>query len=319
MDRRAWRLHAARMFEACAEVHAAYPWFFTCVFFCFGAAIGSFLNVCILRIPAGKSLVRPGSTCACGKPIAWHDNIPILGWLLLRGKARCCGARFSVRYPLIELGTGLLFVACWLSCPPAKALCGMLFVSCLVCISFIDLDHMIIPESLNLGLGVIGVLLSVLVPSLHGQASEVHALDCMRSGLDGLLGLLVGSGLILWIALLAEALLKKEAMGFGDVILLGSIGAFTGWQGAVFTLFGGAFVGTIWFIVALLIEKITGRRRPEVLKAETPEGKPADLSMGAQVPYGPMLSIAGVLYFLWLEAPARAWFAEVQTLFGPLP
>ncbi|HOD47310.1 MAG TPA: prepilin peptidase, partial [Opitutaceae bacterium] len=87
------------MFDAYAEVFAQFPWFLPVVVTVFGTMIGSFLNVCIYRIPAGKSVVRPGSHCACGKPIAWYDNIPVLSWLILRGRARCCGGKFSVRYP----------------------------------------------------------------------------------------------------------------------------------------------------------------------------------------------------------------------------
>src|ERR1700690_1792567 len=96
------------------EVHLLMPWFFPTAAFLFGAIIGSFLNVCIHRIPAGQSIVRPGSHCACGAPIAWYDNIPILSWLLLRGRARCCGRPFSARYLLVEILTAALFLACWL-------------------------------------------------------------------------------------------------------------------------------------------------------------------------------------------------------------
>src|SRR6266540_5443193 len=161
------RMNAAAM----AEVSAALPWFFPTVAFIFGACIGSFLNVVIYRLPAGKSIVRPGSQCACGTPIAWHDNIPIVSWFVLRGHARCCGRAYSFRYPMVELLTGLLFLACWLFFPPAKAACGMIFLSALIASTFIDLDHLIIPDVFSIGGTVVGVLLSMLIPTLHGQQS----------------------------------------------------------------------------------------------------------------------------------------------------
>jgi leader peptidase (prepilin peptidase)/N-methyltransferase len=270
----------------------------------------------IYRLPAGKSIVTPGSHCACGQPIAWHDNIPVLSWLLLRGRARCCGRPFSFRYPAIELLTALLFVACALLFPPAKAVCGMLFLSALLCATFIDLDHMIIPDVFTIGLAGAGVLLSFLVPALHGEHGEIFVLDSLRAGTSALLGLLIGSGLVLWIALLAEAILKKDAMGFGDVKFVGAIGAFTGWQGAVFAVFGGACVGTVWMGVALAWQKLSGRAAPVAPRAETPEGEPAELGFGVHVPFGPMLAIAGALYFLVFHHWVADYLRQVTVLFS---
>jgi leader peptidase (prepilin peptidase)/N-methyltransferase len=195
------------------QIAAVFPWFLPLAAFVFGACIGSFLNVCIYRIPAEQSIVTPGSHCACGKPVAWHDNIPILSWLILRGRARCCGRPFSIRYPAIELLTALLFVACWVAFPgePGKAVCGWVLVSMLIAGSFIDLDHLIIPDVFTIGLGLVGVLLSFAVPSLHGQHSGLFLVDSMRSGMEAVLGLIVGSGFVLWFVLVMEAVLKKEA------------------------------------------------------------------------------------------------------------
>lgn len=300
-----------------AQFSAAFPWFFPLAAFLVGACVGSFLNVVIYRVPKGESIVSPGSHCACGQPIKWHDNIPILSWLILRGRARCCGRPFSVRYPFVELLTAGLFVACIREFSPLVALCGAIFLSCLVAATFIDLDHMIIPEVFTIGLGVVGVLLSLWVPALHGHHSGYYIVDAMRSGLDALIGLFIGSGLVLWIALLAETLLKKEAMGFGDVKFVGAIGAFCGWQGAVFSIFGGAVVGTVWFAIAWLVEKLTGRRSAVAPPSETPEGEPAPLAFGAHVPFGPMLAIAGALYFLVFRRWIDPWLAEAAALFTP--
>jgi len=300
--------------DAFASVAAAAPWFFPTVAFVFGACIGSFLNVVIYRVPAGKSIVTPGSHCACGAPIAWHDNLPILSWFILRGKARCCGRPYSIRYAFVELLTATLFLACWLLFPPAKAGCGMIFVSLLVGATFIDLDHFIIPDVFTIGAGVVGVTLALLVPSLHGQDSGVFFLDSLRSGTAALQGLFIGSGLVLWIALLAEVVLKKEAMGFGDVKFVGAIGAFCGWQGAIFAMFGGAMVGTLWFLLAVLWHKLSGRTSPVAPKAETPEGQPAPLGFGVHVPFGPMLAIAGALHFLFFHRWVADYFTQVGEL-----
>ncbi len=309
------------MSETLAEVAAAFPWFFPAVLFVFGACIGSFLNVVIYRLPAGKSVVTPGSHCRCGQPIRWHDNIPILSWLILRGRARCCGAAFSVRYPFVELLTGLLFLACWFAFPPAKALVGCFFVSLLVAATFIDLDHFIIPDVFTIGGAVTGVALAVFVPSLHGEGEGIYLLDGLRSGTTALIGVLIGSALVLWIALLAEVLLKKEAMGFGDVKFVGMIGAFCGWQGGVFSLFGGAVVGTIWIGLALVWKKLTGKTAPIAPKSETPEGETAPIGLGVHVPFGPMLAIAAAIYFLWAHRWVEPWFADIAVLFqrSPMP
>lgn len=303
------------MTETLQQVATAFPWFFPVCAFVFGACVGSFLNVCIYRVPKGESVVTPGSHCACGQPIAWHDNIPILSWLLLRGRARCCGRAFSFRYPAVELLTALLFLACALLFPPAKALGGMVLVSIVLCATFIDHDHMIIPDGLTIGGGIVGVGLSLLLPGLHDQAHDFYFLASLRAGLDATLGLLVGSGLVLWIALVAEALLKKEAMGFGDVKFLGALGAFVGWQGAVFAMFGGAIIGCVWFAIALLWQKFSGRAAAGA-RLETPEGQQTDrVGLGVHVSFGPMLGLGALLYFFVLQRWVDDYFDSVRFLF----
>jgi leader peptidase (prepilin peptidase)/N-methyltransferase len=299
-----------------SEIAANFPWFFPTVAFLLGACIGSFLNVVIYRVPKEESIVTPGSHCGCGQPIKWYDNIPMLSWILLRGRARCCGRPFSFRYPFVELLTAVLFVVCYAkyAATPGVALCGMLFISCLIAATFIDLDHFIIPDVFTIGLGLLGILLSFVVPQLHGFQGDYFLLNSFRAGFASLQGLLIGSAVVLWIALIAEAVLKKEAMGFGDVKFVGAIGAFCGWQGAVFSIFGGAVVGTAWFIVALAWEKISGRRAAVAPPSETPEGEPTELGFGAHVPFGPMLAIAGALYFLFFRPYFLHWLADVSQL-----
>lgn len=273
-----------------AVVAAEKPWLFPTLAAIFGACVGSFLNVCIYRIPKGESVVLPGSHCGCGHKIAWHDNIPVLSWLLLRGRARCCGRAFSFRYPAVEAGTALLFLACAVLFPPGKAFAGMFFVSLIICAVFIDIDHMIIPDVFTVGGVAAGACASVLIPSLHGESTAGQAM------ISAMLGVFVGSGIILWIAIFAETLLKKEAMGFGDVKLLGAIGAFLGWQGAVFSLFAGALIGCLWFACAVLWAKVSGRQTNAALRVESDDGAASTIGFGKHVSFGPMLGIASLLF-----------------------
>ena len=291
------------------------PWFFSTWFAIVGACVGSFLNVCIYRIPKNESVVTPRSHCGCGKLIAWYDNLPILSWLILRGRARCCGRPFSFRYPAIEFLTAALFLLCWILFPAGKAVAGMVLCSIVVCAFFIDFDHMIIPDVFTIGGAAVGVGLSFALPSLHQQTHEVFMIAALRSTQQAVLGLFVGSALVLWIALFAEALLKKEAMGFGDVKFLGALGAFVGWKGAVFGMFGGAMLGCVWYIAALGWKKITGKNASVALPAETPEGQPTELGLGAHIPFGPMLGVASLIYFFVGHRWMDAYFAELQTLF----
>lgn len=312
-------------FDELRLIHDHFPWFFPAAAFAFGACIGSFLNVCIYRIPAGKSVVTPGSHCACGQPVRWFDNIPILSWLLLRGKARCCGRPFSARYPAVELLTALLFLACALLFAPGKALCAMLLVSLLVLGSFVDIDHMIIPDRCTIGGAVLGVLLSLAVPSLHGHEDPLFLIASLKAGIDSVLGLFVGSALVLWIGLLAEKILRKEAMGFGDVKLLGCIGAFLGWKGAVFAVFGGAILGVLAPLAWLPFSRRGAEEAGEPTEpkpapavpsgeGETPVGEESPGLMGMPVPFGPMLSTAGLLYLLWTHPWVDAYFGEIATV-----
>ena len=205
-----------------------------------GACVGSFLNVVIYRLPAGESVVTPRSPCRCGKPIAWYDNIPVLSWFLLRGRCRHCGERFSIRYSLIEAGTALVFLGLWHAGGWPVGLVWIVFAGMMIPAAFIDLDTMEIPDRFSIGGFIIGMILSIAVPAIHGvESSGVFFLDAIQGATAGMLGAFVGSGLILWVALVAETILRKEAMGFGDVKLMGAIGAFCGWQGAVFAFFGG--------------------------------------------------------------------------------
>lgn len=245
-------------------------------FFGFGACVGSFLNVCVLRIPLGKSIVTPGSHCACGKPIAWYDNIPIFTWFLLRGRARCCGRYFSIRYPMVELVTAVVFWWLWYSNQgsAAYALAGMIFFALLFMGSLIDLDHMVLPDSSTIGGMLAGVFLSFVFPHIQQvDHMGIWMVDGMRGMVMSMIGVLVGTGIIFWIRELGSVVFRKEAMGYGDIWLIGSIGAFCGWQGAIFAIFGGAVIGCLvilpWMLIASIFKKPGA---PDAVAAATPTG-----------------------------------------------
>ena len=312
------------MIESFQVVHQDFPAFFIVLSLVFGAIVGSFLNVCIYRIPAERSLVFPGSTCACGQPIAWYNNIPIFTWLLLRGRAGCCGQRFSVRYPAIELLTAVLFMLSWLMHPPVVAIIGMLFIAFLICSTFIDFDHMIIPDRFSIGGMVIGVLLSFCFPALQGVEATQPILDNIKAGVLSIIGALIGAGLVYWIAVLGEVVFRKPAMGEGDVKFVGFIGAFCGWQGAVFSMFGGALIGSVVLLPILLVARLIGQKTPVSESAVTHSAEDLDtddeedeeeVQFGSQVPFGPMLAVAGLIYFLGFDRFVDAYFADFAVSF----
>ncbi len=259
------------MFETFEFINEDFPWFLACLVAIFGAIVGSFLNVCIYRIPAERSVISPGSACECGRPIAFYRNIPVLSWILLKGKASCCGQPFSLRYPAIELLTAVLFFWAWSIHSPSVAVLGMLYISFLICSTFIDLDHMIIPDRFSIGGMVIGVLLSICFPALHG-IEGLPIISNIQSGITAMIGALVGAGLVYWIAVLGEVIFRKPAMGEGDVKFAGFIGAFCGWQGAVFAMFGGALLGTVILIPCLLIGRLVAKRDTDYSVEESEDG-----------------------------------------------
>ncbi len=313
------------MREQILLIQIYFPWFFPLFSFIFGLMVGSFLNVCIYRIPLGKSVVQPRSFCpVSGKPIAWYDNIPIISFILLRGKGRISRQPISLRYPLVEVLTATLFLVCWFSFSPGKALCGMIFCSILICATFIDFEHMIIPDSFSIGGMVAGVALAFSVPSLHVMPDSIFLLASLKSGVTALVGAFIGSALVLWIGLLAEIVLRREAMGFGDVKFLGAIGAFCGWQGGIFSIFGGAVIGTIGFFVYKIMAIIIGIKKKGVapedntenaskISEEKEEQRNEEL-LGREVPFGPMLALAGLLYFIYFDKHVDAYFSEISLI-----
>jgi leader peptidase (prepilin peptidase)/N-methyltransferase len=230
------------------------------IVFVFGLTVGSFCNVVIYRLPQGKSIVIPGSQCrSCGNSIRPWDNVPLLSYVLLRGRCRFCKELISVRYPAVELASAILCMLLWykFGFTLTFVLYGLL-TSTLLVVALIDFDHKIIPNIITLPGLAIGLGLSLWVLPISPLAS--------------LLGLLIGSMLFYLIAIVS-----KGGMGGGDIKLIAMIGAFLGWQGALFTILSGALMGSLVGMMLMLLGK-KGRKD--------------------KVPFGPFLSCGAILFML---------------------
>lgn len=254
--------------------------------FIFGTVIGSFLNVCIYRIPREKSIVLPGSHCtSCDHPISFYYNIPILSYIVLGGKCQNCNSRISGRYPVVELITGLLFLATvWEFGLGIETLFYLLLISSLIAITFIDLEHKIIPNVISYPGIVVGILYSALITDWNNFGQAIQAFNETQNFfsllrelpiLDSIFGIILGGGILLLTAYLYKALKKRDGMGMGDVKLLAMIGAFFGWEGVLFVIFLGSILGSVIGISIIIAKK-------------------GDLKYA--LPFGPFLSIAAVVY-----------------------
>ena len=251
---------------------------FTLFSFLLGLILGSFLNVCIYRIPREQSIVYPPSNCPeCGRPIRFYDNIPILSYIILLGKCRTCANPIPIRYPVVELITGLLSLALFMKygLTPQYPL-FFLFCAALLVISFIDLEHQIIPDVISLP----GILLGFAF-SLIGFTG----LDW----LDSLIGIVGGGGFLFVVAILFERLTRKEGMGGGDVKLLAMMGAWMGWRALPFIILISSFAGTVIGGGSLLI---SGR------------------SYRTKIPFGPFLALAALIY-LFFGTEFVSWYYQL--------
>ncbi|MFP6854648.1 MAG: prepilin peptidase [Opitutales bacterium] len=282
------------------------------VLFSLGTILGSFLNVCIHRIPRKESLIYPPSSCDCGAPIPWRFNLPVVGWLFLKGKAACCGRSISLRYLFVEILTGVVFAyaGIYFSGNESYILIlsiNLFFVCILICATFIDLEHMIIPDRLSVGGAIAGIALGFAFPVLLPSSFALDGLlGHMVGGAYAFLGLLVGSGILYWVGVVAETLLRREAIGQGDVKLLGCIGAFCGWKGAVFSIFGGAFLGTILLLPLTLLKSFSNNSSGEKTKM---------IGWGIEIPFGPFLALAALLYQFGLNTLIDRELEQIVILF----
>lgn len=226
-----------------------------------GAVIGSFLNVCVARLPHGQSVVRPGSHCpTCGIPIRWYDNVPLLSWLLLRGRCRACGETISWQYPAVELGTAVVWGGMALVYGPTPdGLRGAVLFSLLLAIALTDARHYLIPDPLSIGGLAAGLALSLL----PGSPTFWMALAGAAGGFLVLFG----------VGVAGEWIFKKPAMGGGDMKMMAMIGAFLGPVGAMLTIFLGALTGSVIF-------------------------GPVSLKTGKLVPFGVFLALGAAVTFV---------------------
>ncbi len=229
--------------------------------FMLGAIVGSFLNVCIVRMPHEKSVVRPRSHCVhCKKQLLWYDNIPFISYILLGGRCRFCKEKISPRYFLVELVTAITFAIFYQYFGLTALLPAYLTMVCgFIVATFVDFEHRIIPDEISVGGMVAGVLFSALVPELHGinVSTDPMVLAHLKSLGWSLVGLLVGGGSIYAMGLLGDFLFKKESMGGGDVKLMAMVGAFLGWKLAVLTFFLAPFFGAVYGIAEKIRTKNT--------------------------------------------------------------
>lgn len=253
--------------------------------FIFGSLVGSFLNVCIYRLPRNESVVWPGSHCPhCNKPIPWYLNIPLISYLMLLGRCRYCKKRISARYFAVELLTALVFLAVFARYAIGyQAVMYAVFACGLIIATFVDLEHRIIPDEISLG----GIAVGFILNAGRGFRDFTGTYD-LGPALDSFLGIIVGGGIIFLMGFVFDLvyfrLLKKppiqgetESMGGGDVKLLAMIGAFLGWKAAVVTFFIAPFLGIVVGLVNMIVKK------------------------DHLIPYGPFLSLAAVISVIWTD------------------
>jgi leader peptidase (prepilin peptidase)/N-methyltransferase len=247
----------------------------TFIAFLFGSIVGSFLNVCIYRLPRGESVVAPRSRCpGCGKPIRAWDNIPILSFLVLRGRCRDCGQPVAWRYPLVEGLTGILFALTVAHYGPTALAASLLpFVAALVVIAFVDLDHQLIPNVITLP----GIPLGLLAGLAVGGPPI----------LDRILGALTGAGFLYLVLLYGGVLYGQDAMGEGDLNLMALVGAFLGWKAVAVTLLVGCLSGSLAGLTLIALRRL-GRRE--------------------HMPFGPFLALGALVSLFWGDALV-AWYA----------
>ena len=233
--------------------------------FLFGLIIGSFLNVVIYRLPRNESIVYPGSHCPyCNHKLAFYDNIPLLSFIFLRGRCRYCRKRISLQYPIVEFTSGIILsLSFFLYGFSLRFLQVALFLYFLLPLFLIDLKHQVVPDKITIPGIVVGFIMSFFIKG--------------SGWLKSILGIIVGGGVLLLIAVIGRWAFKKEAMGMGDVMLFMMIGAFLGWQNVILTLILASFLGSIIGVIIL------ARRS----------------SKDSVIPFGPFISIGAVVSYFW--------------------
>jgi leader peptidase (prepilin peptidase)/N-methyltransferase len=300
--------HDAPVEALVPELAHAMPTVFSLWVFAVGAVVGSFLNVVIARTPRGQSIVSPGSRCPrCGNRIAWFDNIPIFSWLLLRARCRRCGLSISVRYPVVELLTGLLAVALVRTQGVTWAALGYFaFAAALLALSYIDLDTWLLPHQITWPLLGIGLLSPLWNRALTAA--------------EAVIGACAGFAAFAAVALFGEKVLRRETMGWGDVWLLAAIGAWLGWPAllpvVLLSAIQGAVVGSLLLAIRAGREPPPAGPPPALPEPPKETGEEATSSPVADedwvppkhaVPYGPFLALGAMEYLFLGERLVSGW------------
>lgn len=250
------------------------------IIFIFGLVLGSFLNVCIWRLPRAESIIMPGSHCSyCNNPIRWHDNIPLIGYILLKGRCRDCNARISFKYFLIELITAVMSAAMFIRYDlTPQFFIYILFFSLLLIATFVDIRYRIIPDEISLGGAILGIILSFIFPVMQDAPAHIKGL------LLSFAGAFMGAAITYLTGVLGSVIFRKEAMGFGDVKLMAAVGAFLGWKLTLLSFFIAPFFGSAYGIDVLLRKK------------------------SHLIPYGPFLSLGALAALFYGDKIIRFFF-----------
>ncbi len=219
--------------------------------FIFGLVLGSFANVCIFRLPKGKSIISPGSYCPnCKKPILWYDNIPLLSYIILKGRCRYCNKKISPRYFIVELLTGVLFFLIYKNFGLTSSFfIYSIFILSLIIVGFIDIDTFLISDVVVIPCILLGLIFSFAFPHIHNLSGN------FESFIYSFEGILLGGGVLILLSFAGKIAFKKDAMGGGDVKLLAMIGSFLGWKCVFLTLFFGSLFGTIISLILIGLKK----------------------------------------------------------------
>ena len=274
-----------------------------------GLMWGSYLNVCIYRLPIYRLVFYPvKSFCpGCGKEIRTRDNIPVLSFLLLKGRCRCCGMKISPRYVVVEMLTAAMMLLVFVKVrvvdgsPLGYTVIQFCFFSALIIATFTDLEHWIIPDEISLGGAVLAPIVSFLYPALHGGTTWIAGMPRVNALVVSLAGAAIGAGAIWGIGIVGKVVFRKDAMGFGDVKLLAFFGGLLGYKAAVMTIFAGAFI-TLFYVVVFMIYLGVRYGLAEVQ------------TRGSEVPFGPGLCTAAALFVLARQQAVGMFDAFVEAV-----
>jgi len=289
--------------------------------FVLGLVIGSFLNVCILRIPEDLSIVAPGSRCPrCETPIKWYDNVPVFGWLWLRGKCRTCALPISAMYPLVELATGLLFVACYLEFGLTQTAVKWLFFTGLIMVLTItDLRVRMLPDVVNWPGFAAGLFFSMAVPPVDGPGGYLYGVVLHRMPprwaeglLEGVLGAAFGSFVLWSVAAMYKRIRGREGMGMGDVKMMAMVGAFLGVRGAFVTILLGTLLGTVVGVAIIVSLYLAGWQRRLAERGRrrglgSVKALRWTIASQYQLPLGTFLGIAALLFVYFGPTMMLRW------------